>query len=403
MKAVILCGGLGTRLRPITDTVPKVMVPINGKPILQYHIEWLVGKNICDIGINLFYLGNTVKEYFGNGSRFGARIHYSEQTELRETAGDFLPFRTFVGDDQCLIIYGDNLFTIDLEAFTSFHNAQKSITTIALRHWEDPTTKGIVGLDENNYILWFKEKPKKEEVTSHVGNAGIYLVEPEIFLHIPENKKVDFGKHIFPSLIEKAHKISGYHMDGYHIDIGTPEALEQSQKDVHTLFPNKAVFLDRDGVINKKPAEHDYVKNMDEFFWNEETKRLIKKCKEFGYLVVVITNQQGVALGKMSADFIEALHTKIALDMRDMGTSIDAVYWCPHHRDAGCGCRKPRPGLLFRASRDLGINLSKSIMIGDSDSDIEAAERAGCRGILVPSDQIDCDFLIHTIQTYEKK
>ncbi len=230
MKAVILCAGLGTRLRPITNTIPKVMVEIGGKPLLQHHIEWLVRQGINDIGINLFYLPEVITNYFGDGSKFGANIYYSKQETLSETASGFKKFKDFVGEDKCLVIYGDNFFKLDLIDFEKFHDIKGGVATIALKHWEDPTTKGIVGLNNEDQILWFKEKPKKEEVTTNLGNAGIYLLESKIFSYIEDDRDYDFGKDIFPSILEKE-KIYGYKLPGYHIDIGTPEMLEKVRVD----------------------------------------------------------------------------------------------------------------------------------------------------------------------------
>ncbi|MBI5140470.1 MAG: nucleotidyltransferase family protein [Candidatus Vogelbacteria bacterium] len=239
MKAVILCAGLGTRLRPITDSIPKVMIDIGGKPLLQYHIEWLVGQGIRDVGINLFYLPNAITDYFGNGDQFGAKIVYSHQDKLAGTAADFKQFENFVGNDQCLIIYGDNLFILDLNKFKKFHNDKQGIASIAVKEWEDPTSKGIVGLDSSSRILWFKEKPKKEEVTTNIGNAGIYMVEPKIFSYIEKGTDQDFGKDIFPLILQSNGKIYGYKLTDYHIDIGTPETLEKGRRDIKTLYRNK--------------------------------------------------------------------------------------------------------------------------------------------------------------------
>ncbi|MES2437243.1 MAG: HAD-IIIA family hydrolase [Patescibacteria group bacterium] len=389
MKAVILCGGLGTRLRPLTDTIPKVMVPIGGKPLIQRHIEWLVGNGIQDIGINLFYLPQVVKDHVKDGSQWGARIHYSHQDTLSGTAGDFRAFKDFVGDQQCLVIYGDNLFSLDLNHFKEFHEAKKGTATIALREWEDPTSKGIVGLDNEQKILWFKEKPKPEEVTSTIGNAAIYILEPELFSHIPDTGEVDFGMHTFPSLLEKNKHIYGYVLSTYHKDIGTHEALQEAREDIQKIYPHKAVFLDRDGVLNKKPAVYDYVKSFEEFEWNPGAKELVKQIKELGFLAVVISNQQGVGRGKMSAQFVNELHQKMQQDLVEYGTSIDGFYFCGHLRSDGCTCRKPQPGMLFRAAEQHGINLEKSFMIGDTITDMEAARKAGCTEIFIESDTIN--------------
>ncbi len=239
MKAVILCAGLGTRLLPLTKTIPKVMVDIGGKPLLQYHIEWLAKEGIIDIGFNPFYFPLKITEYFGDGSRFGVRLYDSHQPTLSETASGFKRFEKFIGDDRCIVIYGDNIFQLDLKDMISFHEKKGGVATIALREWDNPSTKGIVEMDNALRILRFKEKPKPEDVTTNVGNAGIYIVEPEIFKYIPKDRDYDFGKDIFPKLLAESRALYGYLLKGYHQDIGTLEMLEQARRDC-TLYENLA-------------------------------------------------------------------------------------------------------------------------------------------------------------------
>ncbi len=231
MKAVILCGGLGTRLRPLTHTIPKVMVDIGGKPLLQYHVEWLVKEGVSDIGIDLFHLPDVVTRHFGDGSRFGAAIHYERLQKLSGTATDFKRFENFIGGERCIVVYGDNIFQLDFKGLIAFHEKKGGVATVTLREWENPTAKGIVEMDSGDRILRFKEKPKPEEVTTNIGNAGIYVVEPEIFSHIPTDKDSDFGRDIFPELIANNFALYGYKLSGYHLDIGTLEMLEKARKD----------------------------------------------------------------------------------------------------------------------------------------------------------------------------
>ncbi len=237
MKAVILCAGLGTRLLPLTKDMPKVMVEIGGKPLLEHHIEWLAREGILDIGINLFYLPDAVVNYFGDGSAFGVRIHYSRQPTLSETASGFKRFEGFVGDDSCLVVYGDNIFELNLKELIAFHKNKGGLATVACLPLENPTARGIIEMDDSKRILRFKEKPKPEEVTTNIGNAGIYIVEPEIFAHIPTDRDYDFGRDIFPRLIAENMALYGYRLAGYLMDIGTMEALEKARRDF-ALYKN---------------------------------------------------------------------------------------------------------------------------------------------------------------------
>ena len=159
----------------------------------------------------------------------------------------------------------------------------------------------------------------------------------------------------------------------------------------------RAVFFDRDGVLNRKPAEHDSVKNFGEFFWNEGAQELVKNINNLNFLVIVISNQRGVALGRMSKDFVEALHVQMNKDLGKIGARIDAFYYCPHDVIDRCLCRKPAPGMFLTAASEWGIDLSKSFMIGDRESDIVAAQSAGCKGIKIETDSIKIQEILTAI------
>ena len=161
----------------------------------------------------------------------------------------------------------------------------------------------------------------------------------------------------------------------------------------------RAIFLDRDGVLNRKPSQHDYVKDFSEFYWNPRAKELVKSLKEENLLVVVITNQRGIALGKMSQEFVEKLHIKMNNDLAQVGASIDAFYVCPHGKENQCECRKPKPGMFLKAAEELGIDLSQSFMIGDRESDKLAATAAGCmQALVIPTDHLDVEYILNELK-----
>ena len=145
---------------------------------------------------------------------------------------------------------------------------------------------------------------------------------------------------------------------------------------------NKAVFLDRDGVINQKAPEHDYIKSWDEFHFLPGVKEAIRRIHQKGYLVIVVTNQRGIARGLMTEKDLKEIHRKMCEELQKQGASIDDIFYCPHDIKDNCTCRKPQPGMLIQAQNKWDIDFAKSCIIGDSDSDIEAGQRVGCRGIL---------------------
>ncbi len=151
----------------------------------------------------------------------------------------------------------------------------------------------------------------------------------------------------------------------------------------------KAVFLDRDGIINQKPQEHDYVKSWKEFKFIPGIEELIKAAKEEGYLVIVITNQRGIARGLVSREVVEKIHEKMVASLKKKGAIIDAIYYCPHDIKDHCNCRKPKPGMILQAAKEFNIDLKNSIVIGDSESDIMAGKAVGCKTFLANPDSIN--------------
>ena len=164
---------------------------------------------------------------------------------------------------------------------------------------------------------------------------------------------------------------------------------------------NKAVFLDRDGIINRRPAEHDYVKSWEEFVFLPGVPEVIRELRERGFLIVVVTNQRGVARGLISIADLEEVHRRMKERLRKENAVIDSIYFCPHTDEDRCDCRKPKPGLLLKAEEDLDIDLSRSYLIGDSPVDIEAGKNAGCRTILVVEEEIACrpepDYVVRSL------
>jgi NDP-sugar pyrophosphorylase family protein len=210
-KAMLLAAGEGMRLRPLTNTMPKCMVPIDGAPILEHNIRWLRRFGVTELIINLHYMPQAVRDYFGDGSRWGVNITYSLEASLLGTAGGVKHVEWFF-DAPFFLWYGDNMSTCNLERLFTFHQAQAALATIALFHREDVTASGIVGLDGNGRITRFLEKPRPEQIFSHWVNAGIYVLEPQILEMIPSGIVSDFSHDIFPALLAGGEALYGYRL-----------------------------------------------------------------------------------------------------------------------------------------------------------------------------------------------
>ncbi len=219
MKAMLLAAGQGTRLRPLTNEIPKCMLPVGGKPVLQHNIEWLRGHGVVDLVVNLHHLPERVTGYFGDGKAFGVRIQYSPESELMGTAGAIWQAREFFQGERFWVVYADNLFDCDLSRIYQNHLSTSAILSMALFWREDVSASGEVDLDEDGRITAFKEKPAPNEVPSHWVNAGLYLCEPEVLEFIPAGKFSDFGKDVLPAMLASGRRLSGYIM-------GTGESLD---------------------------------------------------------------------------------------------------------------------------------------------------------------------------------
>jgi mannose-1-phosphate guanylyltransferase len=211
VQAMLLAAGQGARLRPLTERVPKCMVRLGGKPLLEYGIRWLKKHGVTDLAINLHHLPETVTEYFGDGRHWGVRITYSLEPEPLGTAGGVKRMATFF-QGPFFVWYGDNLSTCRLDRLWEHHRSRGGAVTIALHHRDDPTHGGIVGLDAQDRITRFLEKPAPGEVFSRWVNAGIYVLEPAVLQSIPAGRAVDFGRDVFPEMLAVGGALYGYRM-----------------------------------------------------------------------------------------------------------------------------------------------------------------------------------------------
>jgi mannose-1-phosphate guanylyltransferase len=234
MKALILAAGEGTRLRPLTLTCPKPMLPVGDAPLLVHIIRWLRGQGIRDVAINLHYLPEVITAYLGDGSRFGVQITYSYEDPILGSAGAAKKLEGFLSSP-FLVVYGDMLLDVDLEPLVKLHRSSGSAVTIGLMEVDDPSSKGVVQLDERGRVLRFVEKPRPGEIQGRLVSAGIYLVEASVMEQIPANSYYDFGHDLIPRLLSEGVPLFARLLDGYLLDIGTPESYQKSQEDVSRL------------------------------------------------------------------------------------------------------------------------------------------------------------------------
>ncbi len=249
MQAIIMAGGQGTRLRPLTKETPKPMVRLLGRPLMEYSVELLKKHGFNDIGVTVLYLPQNIKEYFGNGERFGVKMKYFEETEPLGTAGSVKSAQNEL-DEAFALLSGDALTNVDLSKVMSYHKSVGADVTIVLSRQEDPLEYGVVLTGTDCRVLAFEEKPQWENVISDTVNTGIYIINKSILDEIPPNTEFDFSKDLFPKLLKNNAKLYGYITEDYWCDLGTPEAYIQAHKDIllGKLFGEKAGNVIEEGV-----------------------------------------------------------------------------------------------------------------------------------------------------------
>ncbi len=253
MKAVVLAGGEGTRLKPLTYRRPKPLMPVAGRPCIDYVLRALASSGFHEIIVTTAYLSDALIKSIGDGLEYNASILYSFEENPAGTAGAVRRVANFI-DDTFVVAMGDLLCDVDFKALHDFHKRKGGVVTIALTEVEDPLQYGIVGLDENGRIAKFKEKPKKEEAFSNLVNAGIYVLEPEVLEFIPTDQKFDFAKDLFPKLLSKGVPLYGSKLEGTWMDIGRPHDLLKASMEI---VRREGRPLRRAGVTSEGPVVLD--------------------------------------------------------------------------------------------------------------------------------------------------
>jgi len=247
MKAIIIAGGFGTRLRPLTYNTPKLIVPVVNRPFVLHQIEHLIRHGVDEVILNLHYLSEEIKKLLGNGKKFGIKIYYSIEETPLGTAGAVKNAQEFFGTEPMLVFNGDVLCDVNISHVVNFHNEKNADVTLTLTEVDDPTSFGLVITDENGRVKRFVEKPSWEQVSCRTINAGLYVIDPKIFDGVPEGKPYSFERQLYPSLLERGAAIFGYLSRGYWIDIGNP----QKYKEAHQAILRGEIEVKIDGTKGK--------------------------------------------------------------------------------------------------------------------------------------------------------
>jgi D,D-heptose 1,7-bisphosphate phosphatase len=397
-QAVIQAGGKGTRLGDLTRFVPKPMIEVAGKPVLQHQLEWCKWNGITDVIIVVNHLGDVIEEFLKKiGKHFkGINISLVREPEALGTSGIF-PIIKEQLEETFLVLYGDVLFDIDLERLIHFHSTKEADATLVVHPNDHPFDSDLVEVNDNDQVIQFLSKPHAEGLQyRNLVNAAFYVFSKNLIAEIPAGQKTDFGKDIFPKLV-KNYKVFGYSTPEYLKDMGTPDRREAVEHAIlsgkvqrrNLRARQKAIFLDRDGVLN---YDTDLIHRTEDFQLYDFAASSLRKINKSDYLSVLTTNQSVVARNLIDLDGLRQIHNKMETDLGEQGAFLDAIYFCPHHPHGGfpeenpafkvdCDCRKPKPGMILKATERFNINLKQSWMIGDSERDVLSGKAAGVKTI----------------------
>ena len=372
-QAVILCGGRGTRLRPITDSMPKPMVPVCGHPFLEHLLEQLRGQGITEVVLLTGYLGDVIESHFGDGSSFGMRISYSRGPEEWDTGRRLWEARPLL-KEHFFLLYGDN--------YATFLAAR--VEKMFFRH----DRLGCLSLHvrKKNANIRFSADGLVDAYDRSRTASGLNAVE--IGYMLLSRRIFEFYRQpdcSFSEILERLAQegqLAGYLVGDVYYSVSDPERLKITEQ---YLAPKKILLIDRDGTINEKAPRGEYITCWEDFRFISSTVAGMKQLASQGWSFIVISNQAGVGRGVMTAEQVWEIDRQMVAALAGEGITILRSYYCLHHWTEECSCRKPRPGLLLQASRDFLLPLPRTWYIGDDPRDCTAAWDAGCRSVYLGS------------------
>lgn len=405
MKTIIMAGGRGTRIAELFPDIPKPLIPVDGMPILEREIRLLASQGFNDLILTVGYLADKIMAYLGDGSQLGVTIDYFVEETPLGNAGALFQLREKIGYEPFFLLNADAAFDVDFNRMLASHKEHGGLVTLFTHPNSHPYDSGLIIADKDGHVeKWLSKEDERPQWYNNRVNAGLHIIDPSVLELSLKNLdidaktgfpkgKVDLDRQILKPLCGTG-KMFCYDSPEYVKDMGTPERFHQVEADYkngvvqarNLKNKQRAIFLDRDGTINKYVG---FLRNIDDFELIDGVTEAIKQINQSSYLTIVVTNQPVIARGEASWEELNEIHKKMETLLGKDGAYIDGIYICPHHPDKGfagerpeykidCECRKPKAGLFLRAAKDFNIDLSQSIMIGDSERDVAAGRNAGC-------------------------
>jgi D-glycero-D-manno-heptose 1,7-bisphosphate phosphatase len=400
-RAVILCGGLGTRLGGLTARVPKPLLPVAGTPFLEILLAEIGRQGFDRITLLAGFEGAQIAEFAKQtpaARRFGLSIDVVIEAEPLGTSGALFAVRDAV-DEDVLLINGDSWFDINLLALCRFAGTRHpdALIAMALRRSEDGSRYGVAKLDGERIVDF--DDSRTRSLSPALVNAGIYLLRRDALDQFGGKRSLE--NDVLPELAKRG-KIAGLPFDGFFVDIGVPHAYAGAQWQIPARLTKPAAFLDRDGVLNR---DLGHVGSKDRFEWMPGAFSAVRRLNDAGYYVFLVTNQAGVARGYYGERDVQELHRWMQRALRAEGAHLDDIRYCPDHPEAfdpqykkASDWRKPEPGMILDLMKAWPLDLERSFVVGDKETDMEAARRARVTGFRYRGGDLDA-FVAECIAT----
>lgn len=409
-QVVILAGGKGVRLRERLGNRPKPLVDICGTPLLEYQVLLAKKHGFSHVLILVNHAAEFIVDYCASKQNWGLHVECIDDGSPRGTGGATLAVFDRLAEE-FLVMYGDTMLAVDLCRFHSYHaQIPETAATLFLHPNDHPHDSDLVEVDENNCILGFHPYPHNpSRYYPNLVNAALYWIRKQALEPWRGNPNMlDFAKDLFPTMIQRGATLRGYESSEYIKDVGTPARLDRVCADFRSGKilrsgldqPQSMVFIDRDGTLNR---EVDHLRHADQLELLPGAGDAVRRLNASEFRCCVVSNQPIIARGECTFEGLREIHNKLETLLGRKGAYVDRIYYCPHHPDRGyageraelkidCDCRKPKTGMIDRASREFNVARERSWLIGDSSVDIETARRAGLKSILVQTGYAGLDY-----------
>ena len=398
VRAVIVAGGLGTRMGELSRTLPKPLLPFGGRPLLAHQVELVARAGLSEVTLLTGHLSEEIERRLSELAPPGVSLRAAVEPRPSGSGGCL----RFAGgeDSTLLVLFGDVLLDMDLAALVRFHQSSGGIATAVVHPNDHPRDSDLVELGPGDRITALHRKPHPSGLlVRNQVTAGVFVLEPELVRAIPEDRPADLVHHVLAPAVERGEPVFGYRTAEYLKDVGTPERYRAVTEDwerglvaaLHRSNPRPAAFLDRDGTLN---VPNGYIARPEDLRLLPGAAQAVRLLNRARVRAIVVTNQPVLARGECDERTLERIHARLEMELGAEGAFLDGLYYCPHHPDRGfpgevpalkidCACRKPGTGLLEQALCDFAIDLPRSALFGDTLRDAETARRMGLPAWLV--------------------